>query len=103
MGTPTWEHLLCVNVGRGTAWVWNTVVACLRASESFQPPSLPRCWSGGGKKGRVVPHSSLLTIQEVSGSLTPPFPTVFVVPLPLGLPRKIGFKYPTKKVWFRTT
>lgn len=97
MGTPTWEHLLCVNVGRGTAWVWNTVVACLRASESFQPPSLPRCWSGGGRKGRVVPHSSLLTIQEVSGNLTLPFPTVFVVPLPLGSPRKIGFKYPTKK------
>lgn len=98
MGTPRWEHLLCVNVGRGTAWVWNTVVACLRAQRaSSLSPSLPRCWSGGGGRGRVVPHSSLLTIQEVSGSLTPPFPKMFVVPLPLGLPRKIGFKYPTKK------
>lgn len=97
MGTPRWEHLLCVNVGRGTAWVWNTVVACLRELPASLPSSLPRCWSGGGGRGRAVPHSSLLTIQEVSGSLTPPFPKMFVLPLPLGLPRKIGFKYPTKK------
>lgn len=51
MGTPRWEHLLCVNVGRGTAWVWNTVVACLRASESFQPLSLPPSLAAGVGEG----------------------------------------------------
>lgn len=79
--------------GFGTQW-WPAFE--LRELPASLPPSLA-AGVGEGGEGGLSPHSSLLTIQEVSGSLTPPFPKMFVVPLPLGLPRKIGFKYPTKK------
>lgn len=104
-GTPRREHLLCVNVGRGTAQGLGHGGG-LRTS-SLLPPALAAGMGEGGE-GRVVCNSASLPTNPRSLRLShssPPLPKVFVAPAPtrstvsplLGLPRKIGFKYPTKR------
>lgn len=104
-GTPRREHLLCVNVGRGTAQGLGHGGG-LRTS-SLLPPALAAGMGEGGE-GRVVCNSASLPPNPRSLRLShssPPLPKVFVAPAPtrstvsplLGLPRKIGFKYPTKR------